>query len=88
MSRIVVPSKPSWKITLIVDSQNQIQISVEDLQIPPGVAVDLRPLVRPRQMNQIELALLLSNTLTSILANTLNVSKRGTNAPTEKADND
>jgi hypothetical protein len=77
MSRILVPSKPSWKITIIVDNRNQAQIEVEDLQrIQPNPVVTGAPVAVSRSMNQIELALLLTNIVSSTLVNTLNVSGR------------
>lgn len=86
MSKILVPSKPSWKITIVVDSQNQAQITVEDLipkLSPIGFSIS-------RSMNQIELALLLTNIVSSTLINTLNVSqqrKAPADAP-QKTNND
>lgn len=83
----MVPSKPSWKITIVVDSRNQAQISVEDMQqeillSPVGIGLV------PRQMNQIELALLLTNIVSSTLVNTLNVSKRKEPDAAQKTNND
>lgn len=69
MSKIIIPAKPSWMITLIVDSSNQVQINVEDLTVEKAAALGLN--VRGRTMNQLELALILNNIVSSTLAGTL-----------------
>lgn len=82
MSKIVVPAKPSWKITLVVDTANQVQIQVEDLN-DNGAAITIvgSPISRiSRHMNQLELALLLTGVVQSTLVNTLQISKRGLGA--------
>lgn len=91
MTNIMVPSRPSWKVTIVVDQNNQAQIAVEDLNDTSGiVALPGGKVGRvPRQMNQIELALLLTNIVSSTLVNTLNIARKGNDAkPTEKTNYD
>jgi hypothetical protein len=71
MTSLVLPAKPNWKITLTVDSKNQIQLLVED-QMQLGI---------PRALNQIEVAAYLTGAVSSILQTTLNIAK-GNNGKT------
>ena len=81
MSRILIPSKPSWKITIVVDSMNQAQIAVEDMQAVSVVSGIPGVPYLPRQMNQLELSIILTSLVSSTLANTLIASRKESDAP-------
>jgi hypothetical protein len=85
MSKIFVPSKPSWKITILVDSNNQAGIAVEDMEMPLKVF----PIVR-RQMNQLQLAILLNSLVQNTLITTLKdaQTKKGLPDGTEESSSD
>ncbi len=69
MSKIIIPSKPSWRIVLDVDDRGQIQMAVEDRQ-PGPIAFRAGP---ARQLNQIELASIFTSAVMSILQTTLSM---------------
>lgn len=78
---IVVPGKPNWRIVVDVDDKGRMTISVKDQIVIPGKMVQ-------RQMNQIELAALLTNTVSSILQNTLEITRRSMRSAEENKAND
>lgn len=68
MSRIVVPSKPSWKITITLDESGQAQILVEDQRMKRNTVL-AGPLNLPvtRQMNPLQFATILMDIAGSTL---------------------
>jgi hypothetical protein len=84
MSTIIVPAKPNWKITITLDTANRPILLVEDQMKYPIEA--LKAGVQ-RQMNQLELALVLSNIVSSLIAQTLQISQRKNGGTTEDQKN-
>jgi len=64
MSHIIVPAKPSWRITINLDDRGQAQVLVEDIQ-SENKPVRIPSVVR--QMNPLQFATILLDIAASTL---------------------
>jgi hypothetical protein len=83
MSRIVVPSKPSWKITISLDESAQAQIVIEDVRQKAALA---SPFLGPvsRQMNPLQFATILMDIASSALKQMQLVPQKGSSDAEKK----